>query len=260
MTELVIAGRVATDGDWCDRGARPWSGVDPGRRDRRGHHRDEARRPGSRTHRWSMSAMRSCCPGSSTCTTTSPTTRCRCGPSRVGRSRGCTTSTGRTPTPTPSRSPNRPGSMPRPARRRSLGYVQVRAMAGGASSVQGWPTANRGYPTVVRNVDAEDAGTGRDDLIYTSVVTKTGDALATAVRRMGDGSGFIYHCSEGQRDSAVLKDYTEPRGRRRAAADVHRHPLLCRGRGELGEVGRRLTRVGWCGHRCRTWSSTPTRR
>ena len=89
-----------------------------------------------------------------------------------------------------------------------LGYVQVRAMAGGASSVQGWPTANRGYQTVVRNVDAEDAGTGRDDLIYTSVVTKTGDALATAVRRMGDGSGFIYHCSEGQRDSAVLRDYT----------------------------------------------------
>ena len=90
-----------------------------------------------------------------------------------------------------------------------LGYVQVRAMAGGATGVQGWPTANRGYRTVVRNVDSEDAGTGRDDLIYTSVVTKTGDALATAVRRMGDGSGFIYHCSEGQRGSRVLRDYSD---------------------------------------------------
>lgn len=90
-----------------------------------------------------------------------------------------------------------------------LGYVQVRAMAGGATGVQGWPTANRGYRTVVRNVDAEDAGTGRDDLVYTSVVTKTGDSLATAVRRTGAGSGFIYHCSEGRRGSRVLRDYTD---------------------------------------------------
>lgn len=91
-----------------------------------------------------------------------------------------------------------------------LGYVQVRAMAGGATAAQGWPTANRGYRTVVRNVDSEDAGTGRDDLIYTSVVTKTGEALATSVRRMKeDGAGFIYHCAEGQRGSRVLKDFTE---------------------------------------------------
>ena len=90
-----------------------------------------------------------------------------------------------------------------------LGFVQVRAMAGGATSVQGWPTANRGYRTVVRNVDAYDAGTGNDDLIYTSVVTKTGESLATAVRRMSAGSGFIYHCSEGQRGSRVLRDYTD---------------------------------------------------
>lgn len=90
-----------------------------------------------------------------------------------------------------------------------LGYVQVRAMAGGATSVQGWPTANRGYKTVMRNVDAEDAGTGRDDLIYTSVVTKTGESLATAIRRMADGAGFIYHCAEGQRGSRVLRDYND---------------------------------------------------
>src|SRR4030095_9951998 len=45
-----------------------------------------------------------------------------------------------------------------------LGYVQVRAMAGGATSVQGCPTANRGYKTIVRNLDSE----GNADLIYTS--------------------------------------------------------------------------------------------
>ena len=90
-----------------------------------------------------------------------------------------------------------------------LGYVQVREMAGGATAAQGWPTANRGYQTVVRNVDSEDAGTGRDDLIYTSVVTKTGEALATRVRQVSDGAGFIYHCAEGQRGSRVLRDYTD---------------------------------------------------
>ena len=90
-----------------------------------------------------------------------------------------------------------------------LAYVQLRAMAGGATAVQGWPTANRGYETVMRNVDAEQVDTGDPDLIYTSVVTKTGDALVTAVRRMGSGRGFIYHCAEGLRDSRVLDDYTD---------------------------------------------------
>lgn len=90
-----------------------------------------------------------------------------------------------------------------------LAYVQVRAMAGGATSVQGWPTSNRGYRTVLRNVDGEDAGTGRDDLIYTSVVTKSPDALTESVRRMVAGSGFLYHCAEGRRGSRVRQDYTD---------------------------------------------------
>jgi 5-methylthioadenosine/S-adenosylhomocysteine deaminase len=91
-----------------------------------------------------------------------------------------------------------------------LAYVQLRAMAGGATTIQGWPTANRGYRTVMRNVDSEPADSGGDDLIYTSVVTKTGDALADAVRHMGlDHAGFIYHCAEGQRESRVIRDYTD---------------------------------------------------
>jgi len=90
-----------------------------------------------------------------------------------------------------------------------LGYVQVRELAGGATAAQGWPTANGGYGTVVRNVDSEDAGTGRTDLIYTSVATKTGDALLDRVDTMTAGSGFIYHCAEGQRGSRVRADYTE---------------------------------------------------
>ena len=41
------------------------------------------------------------------------------------------------------------------------------------------------------------------------MVTKSGDALATAVRRTTDGAGFIYHCAEGQRESRVLRDFTD---------------------------------------------------
>lgn len=89
-----------------------------------------------------------------------------------------------------------------------LGYVQIRAMAGGATSVQGWPTANRGYQTVVRNIDSERVGSA-DELIYTSVVTKTGDTLIESVRRMDRGAGFIYHCSEGRRGERVLRDYVD---------------------------------------------------
>ncbi len=90
-----------------------------------------------------------------------------------------------------------------------LAYVQLRAMAGGATTVQGWPTANRGYRTVMRNVDSEQVDGARDERVYTSVVTKTGESLATAVRRMEGGAGFVYHCAEGQRGSRVLRDFTD---------------------------------------------------
>src|SRR4051794_16768040 len=45
-----------------------------------------------------------------------------------------------------------------------LVYVQLRAMAGGGTTIQGWPTENRGYPTVMRNVDSEPVESGSDDL------------------------------------------------------------------------------------------------
>ena len=93
---------------------------------------------------------------------------------------------------------------------------------------------------------------GKRDLIYTSVVTKTGDALATAVRHMGDGSGFIYHCSEGQRGSRVLRDYTDleaAEGLLPTFIGIH---CCAVDAGELGEVGREPTRAASSGRRCRT--------
>ena len=118
MSELVDRRPDRTDGG--RRSGRPTArpGMDPRRRDRRGDYRLEACRRVQPLHPRSTSVTRTCCRDSSTCTTTSPTTRFRCGASRGAPCHGCTTSTGRAPTPTPSRSPSRRGPTPRRARRR----------------------------------------------------------------------------------------------------------------------------------------------
>lgn len=90
-----------------------------------------------------------------------------------------------------------------------LAYVQLRLMVGGATSAQGWPSANRGYKSVVRNVDDEHAAAVVADPFYTSVGTKTDGKLRDQITKMRDGSGFIYHCAEGRRGSRVRNDYTE---------------------------------------------------
>jgi cytosine/adenosine deaminase-related metal-dependent hydrolase len=90
-----------------------------------------------------------------------------------------------------------------------LAYVQLRLMVGGATSAQGFPSANRGYQSVVRNVDDERAAAVVPDPFYTSVGTKIEKELRDQITKMNDGSGFIYHCAEGQRGSRVRKDYTD---------------------------------------------------
>ena len=93
-----------------------------------------------------------------------------------------------------------------------LGYVQIRLLAGGATSAQGWPQANRGYHSAVRNVDSERGDAIVPEPFRTSVVTKTDDQLRAEITHMQTGTGFIYHCAEGQRGSRVLKDFTDLAG------------------------------------------------
>jgi 5-methylthioadenosine/S-adenosylhomocysteine deaminase len=90
-----------------------------------------------------------------------------------------------------------------------LAYVQARAMAGGATAIQGWPTANRQHVQVVRDIDSEEAGTGNSNLIYTSALTKTPIDLAKIAQAIGHGAGFIYHCAEGQLGSIVAREFTD---------------------------------------------------
>ena len=194
--------------------------------------------PASRRRPRSTWVTRSCCPGSSTCTTTSPTTRCRCGPSPAGRNRGCTTSIGPTPTPTRSRSPNRPGCTPRRLPKRcSATSRSGRWPAGPPRRRAGRPRTAATAPSSATST-REDAGTGSERSIYTSVATKTGDALATAVRH--DGRWLRVHLPLRRRTARVARAARlhRPRRRRGASPDLHRHPLLRGRRRRLDEVGR----------------------
>ncbi len=90
-----------------------------------------------------------------------------------------------------------------------LAYVQVRALAGGTTSIQGWPSTSRPASNrLVRCVDSDDIGPLADPV---RVYTLTLDATELGSRRdaMHAGSVFIYHCAEGQPGSIVAREFTD---------------------------------------------------
>ncbi len=89
-----------------------------------------------------------------------------------------------------------------------LVYVQTRALAGGSTAIQGWPSRNRNpVNLLVRSVDDEDLGTGNRNLIRTSALTLDTDGLRERADLLERGvSGFLYHCAEGQRGSLVARE------------------------------------------------------
>ncbi len=88
-------------------------------------------------------------------------------------------------------------------------YVQVRALAGGTTTIQGWPSTNRRPANqLVRNADDQSF----DDLgdpVLTSTLVLDRPALRTRAQRLRDGKGFIYHCSEGTRGSRVTTEFED---------------------------------------------------
>ncbi len=78
-----------------------------------------------------------------------------------------------------------------------LAYIQVRALVGGTTTQQGWPTVSRRDARALRSVDADGASPGRPDPIESSVGELKGDALAKRGQKVANGIGFVYHCSEG---------------------------------------------------------------
>ncbi len=90
-----------------------------------------------------------------------------------------------------------------------IAYVQTRALVGGTTSIQGWPASNREPLMVLRNIDSEKAGTTSRNLIYTSALTLTPIELAKTAQQMSRGSGFVYHCAEGQPGTVVAREFND---------------------------------------------------
>ena len=90
-----------------------------------------------------------------------------------------------------------------------LAYVQLRALVGGTTAIQGWPMANREHVQVLRNIDDETAGTRDRNRVYTSALTKKPLELARIAQAVNTGAGFIYHCAEGQVRSLVAREFVD---------------------------------------------------
>lgn len=90
-----------------------------------------------------------------------------------------------------------------------LAYVQLRALVGGTTAIQGWPAANRKSVQVLRNVDAEAAGGTDRNLIRTSALTLKPLQLGEMAQAQKQGAGFIYHCAEGQVGSIVAREFVD---------------------------------------------------
>lgn len=89
-----------------------------------------------------------------------------------------------------------------------LNYVQVRALAGGTTAIQGWPSANRRPANdLVRNID--DQKFDNEDRIRTSTLTLDLDELRDRAEALRDKKGFIYHCSEGRTGTRVTREFDD---------------------------------------------------
>ena len=141
-----------------------------------------------------------------------------------------------------------------------LAYAQVRALAGGTTTIQGWPNAN-GTPAnqLVRSVDD-----GVDpDSIRTSVINLTSAELDDRRALLDEGRALVYHLCEGQRGSKVAREFADV-----ATAGCLRHRLIaihCCAVGDdefrqwnvhadLSDNARH--REAWCGRRSPTCGST----
>ncbi len=84
-----------------------------------------------------------------------------------------------------------------PAAREVLAYAEAKAIAGGTTAIQGAPGTTRPYEGfLVRNVDNETFGTGKDR-VSQSALTLEPEDLRRRAEKMRDGDTFVYHLAEG---------------------------------------------------------------
>jgi cytosine/adenosine deaminase-related metal-dependent hydrolase len=93
-----------------------------------------------------------------------------------------------------------------------LGYVEVKALVGGTTAIQGTPGGSRPLDGwLVRNIDDEAFGGSDRNLLYTSVLTVDDDVLRRRAQTMANGRGFVYHCAEGRPGSVVAREFDAAR-------------------------------------------------
>jgi 5-methylthioadenosine/S-adenosylhomocysteine deaminase len=87
-------------------------------------------------------------------------------------------------------------------------YVEVKALVGGTTALQGAPDTTRAVDGwLVRVVDKETFGTNRD-LVRTSALQKRVDLLRADARKLRDEGGvLIYHVAEGPVGSIVHQEF-----------------------------------------------------
>lgn len=90
-----------------------------------------------------------------------------------------------------------------------LAYVQVRALAGGTTAIQGWPSLSRSAANqLVRSIDNEQVGPLKDPVVV-SALTLDGDDLRKRAEHLKQGRSFIYHCAEGAPGSVVADEFED---------------------------------------------------
>jgi 5-methylthioadenosine/S-adenosylhomocysteine deaminase len=91
-----------------------------------------------------------------------------------------------------------------------LKFVEVKAVVGGVTAVQGSAVLSRPYEGfLVRNVEYETFATGRRS-VFQSVRRLDGDAFESARGHMTAGDAFIYHLAEGT-SPGLLREYQDLR-------------------------------------------------
>jgi 5-methylthioadenosine/S-adenosylhomocysteine deaminase len=90
-----------------------------------------------------------------------------------------------------------------------LAYIQVRALAGGTTAIQGWPNVSR-PPTnaLVRCVDDDQVGP-LPDPVMVSALRQDVAQLEQRAPGLASGRVFIYHCAEGRPGSIVTREFDD---------------------------------------------------
>jgi 5-methylthioadenosine/S-adenosylhomocysteine deaminase len=92
-----------------------------------------------------------------------------------------------------------------------LKYVEVKAVIGGVTAIQG--SAKMAYPYegwLVRNVEYETFTTGNKTVYQSALPLRTDADYAKQRQRMAQGAAFIYHVSEGT-DPRLVAEYDKLR-------------------------------------------------